>query len=134
MNKLKRTLIQELYKHDPWKMLVCCIFLNQTTRTQVDQIRDEFFNKYPTAETAARADEKEIADVIRCLGFYNKRAKTIIKFSKQWITKKWSRVDELHGIGRYAYDSWKIFQEGRLDIPVEDKKLKIYLSQKNLQF
>lgn len=134
MNKLKRILIQELYKHDPWKMLVCCIFLNQTTRTQVDQIRDEFFNRYPAAETAARADEKEMADVIRCLGFYNKRAKTIIRFSKQWLTKKWSRVDELHGIGRYAYDSWKIFQEGRLDISVEDKKLKIYLSQKNSQF
>jgi len=134
VNKLKRILIQELYKHDPWKMLVCCIFLNQTTRTQVDQIRDEFFNRYPAAETAARADEKEMADVIRCLGFYNKRAKTIIRFSKQWLTKKWSRVDELHGIGRYAYDSWKIFQEGRLDISVEDKKLKIYLSQKNSQF
>ena len=44
------TLIQDIYKNDPWKMLICCIFLNQTTREQVDKIVDNFFEKYPDAE------------------------------------------------------------------------------------
>ena len=91
--------LQEIYRHDPWKMLIGCIFLNQTTRKQVDKIREDFFLKYPNAEIAAKADVKEMASIIQPLGFYNRRSNTIKKFSEQYIGKDWTEPSELYGIG-----------------------------------
>ena len=34
----RNLMIQEIYQSDPWKMLIGCIFLNQTTRDQVDKV------------------------------------------------------------------------------------------------
>ena len=42
---------QEQYRDDPWKMLMVCFMLNQTSHKQVDQIREEFFNRFPDAES-----------------------------------------------------------------------------------
>ena len=53
-------MIQEVYQSDPWKMLICCIMLNQTNRDQVDRVRIQFFSKYPDAESAERADLAEM--------------------------------------------------------------------------
>ena len=127
-------MIQEIYMKDPWKMLVCCIFLNQTQRKQVDGIIRDFFRKYPNPTRVVRSKPGEIYLIIKSLGFGNIRTKTIMKFSEDWIRwrrKKETEISELHGIGKYAYDSWKIFQEGKMDINVEDKKLKIYLEIAN---
>ena len=121
------TLIQDIYKNDPWKMLICCIFLNQTTREQVDKIVDNFFKKYPDAESVSQAKFDDLSQTIKTLGLQNKRTNTVIKFSKQWLQKKWNSVLELYGIGKYAYDSWQIFQERNLDIEPDDKELKKYL-------
>jgi hypothetical protein len=38
-----------------------------------------------------------------------------------------NNVLDLPGVGKYASDSWKIFQEGVYNITVEDKELKKYL-------
>lgn len=102
--------------------------LNQTSFKQVDQVRHEFFLKYPNAESLSLADELEVSRIIRPLGFYNRRARTLVRFSKEWLTWDGNDVSDLHGIGRYASDSWKIFQQNDTSIQVEDKKLLMYLS------
>ena len=51
-----RPLLQEVYQDDAWKMLVCCILLNLTKRTQVDIIRDELFTLYPTPNKMKNAN------------------------------------------------------------------------------
>ena len=63
-----RPLLQEIYQDDPWKMLVCCILLNLTKRQQVDGIREELFNKYPTEYEMMEADEKELSEILQPLG------------------------------------------------------------------
>lgn len=78
-------LLQEIYREHPWRMLVCCIMLNCTSRKQVDQVRDKFFRLYPDAAEAERADPAEMAEVIALLGLKNKRAKTIQRFSSDWM-------------------------------------------------
>ena len=120
--------LQEIYRHDPWKMLIGCIFLNQTTRKQVDKIREEFFLKYPDAEKASKADLKEMASIIRPLGFYNRRSKTIKKFSEEYIDSKWTEPSELYGIGNYAQASWDIFQKYDVSVETNDGPLNKYLS------
>jgi endonuclease III len=107
-------LLQEIYIQDPWKILVCCIFLNQTTRKQVDKIRDHFFQKWQSPEDLSQANLEEVIDMIRPLGFYNRRAKTLVEMSRQWVENDWKAPTELKGVGKYANDSWTIFVEGKL--------------------
>jgi|TARA_B100000073_G_scaffold49298_1_gene36391 endonuclease III-like uncharacterized protein len=80
------------------------------------------------------ANEKELAELLKPLGFYNKRAETLIKMSIQWVTNDptWVHVGDLPGIGEYAMDSWEIFQME--NIPknpdmVKDKVLKQYIKE-----
>jgi A/G-specific adenine glycosylase len=103
------------------------MMLNQTCYKQVDKVRDEFFKKFPTPEDLLGASDQEIIDIIRPLGFYNRRAKMWKKFSHEWLNWDGSNVESLPGVGKYASDSWKIFQQGIFSITVEDKELKKYL-------
>jgi methyl-CpG-binding domain protein 4 len=124
-------MLQEIYRHDPWKMLVGCILLNQTTRTQVDKIRGELFSMWPSAAEMRCADPSNLAAIIKSLGLYNRRAKTLIKFSQDWTDKDWTEPIELHGIGKYAQDSWEIFQKNNLNVTPTDKELIGYLKSMN---
>lgn len=128
MTKSPYNLLQEIYNEHPWRMLICCIMLNCTSRKQVDQVREEFFKKYPDPQAAHAADPLEMSSLISILGFKNRRTSTIIKFSKEWISLSWKEPSELHGIGKYAQDSWEIFQKGNLNVEPTDGVLSTYLN------
>jgi methyl-CpG-binding domain protein 4 len=121
-------MIQEIFQDEPWKMLIGCMLLNQTTHTQVRQVIWELFQLHPTPESLAIADPHPIAELIRPLGFYNRRSRALIKFAQSWLGE-WQDPRELHGIGKYAHDSWLIFIEGRNDVEVTDKVLTRYLTE-----
>jgi len=108
----ENSFLQEKYFPDRWKMLVCCILLNLTTRKQVDKIITELFDKWPTPEKMSDANEGELVGCIKSLGLSDKRAKTLMRFSKEYLGK-WDDVTSLYGIGRYAKDSDEIFYFGR---------------------
>ena len=118
---------QEMYRDEPWKMLVICMMLNRTTAKQVDSVRFEFFDRYPTPEALVVADEESLTKLLRPLGLYNRRASTLKKFAEAWNRGGWKRVSELPGVGKYAEDSWLIFQEGKINIEPDDKELKKYV-------
>jgi methyl-CpG-binding domain protein 4 len=119
-------LIQEELRDQPWRLLVACIMLNLTNIKQVRPIIWEFFRRYSTPEAAASADETELAELIRPLGLYNRRAKSIIRLSSA-ITRPWRDVDDLPGVGKYAADSFRIFVEGKMDVDPTDAKLRKYV-------
>lgn len=120
-------LLQEIYNEHPWRVLVCCIMLNCTSRKQVDRVRDEFFKRYPDPIKAESADSSEMAELIAPLGFKNRRTNVIRRFSSDWLTLDWQEPKELYGIGKYAQDSWEIFMKGNLDVEPTDGVLKKYL-------
>jgi len=124
-------LLQEIYIDDPWKIMVCCIMLNLTSRKQVDSIREEFFWRWPTPESIISAEQLELSEFLRPLGFYNKRAKTLIRFSEEWLSKECDDIIELHGIGKYAQDSWNIFVKGEVPDTVNDHVLNRYVEWRN---
>ena len=121
-----RPLLQEIYQSDGWKMLTCCMLLNLTNRKQVDVVRDELFNRYPTPKDMMNANESELAGLLKPLGLYNRRAKSLKKMSEGYV-KGFKSVDELYGIGQYAKDSWEIFQNNNKKVKPMDKVLQEYL-------
>lgn len=136
MIKSPYNLLQEIYSPDEWRILVCCIFLNQTGRKQVDAVRETFFKKWPNAKRAAKANPDEMKEVIRSLGFVNRRTSTIIRMSKDFINLDWTDPIELFGIGQYGKDSYDIFINGNLKIKnPSDHVLKKYLkwAKRNLK-
>lgn len=99
----------------------------------MDGIRDELFSTYRDALDMANADPKVLAEILKPLGFQNKRSKTLIKFSEDWVSKDWTDPRDLYGIGQYAADSYDIFYNNRLDVKPKDGVLVQYLNWKKAQ-
>ncbi len=127
--KMER-LIQEDYLDDNWKMLVCCILLNQTTNQQVRKVLPDLFSLISNPEAAIEISPYLIQSVIRSTGFSKIKTERIVAMSRKWL-EGFKEVQELPGIGRYASDSWKIFVEKNYNLEVTDKKLKLYLEEHN---
>lgn len=108
-------------------MFVCNMMLNQTSRSQVDRVRHEFFRRWPSPEKTADADQQEMSDLIASLGFRNKRSAAIIRMSKEFITKEWKEPRDLYGLGQYAQDSYDIFVRNKLPRNPTDHKLRAYV-------
>ena len=127
LNSWSKPLIQERYFPDRWKMLICCLTLNLTSYKQVLPIIDGFFERWPDPDAASKADEQEMKEYLKSLGMYNKRSKTIIKMSKQFLDG-FSHPKQLHGCGKYASDSDAIFYQGKWkEVVPNDGALKRYI-------
>ncbi|KAJ8257500.1 hypothetical protein GJAV_G00186270 [Gymnothorax javanicus] len=102
-------LIQETLFHDPWKLLIATIFLNKTTGKMAIPVLWKFFDSYPSPEVASQSQWEPIAELLKSLGLNQLRAKTIVRFSDEYLNQKWRYPIELHGIGKYGNDSYRIF-------------------------
>ena len=122
----REILIQEDYLKEPWKMMVCCILLNQTNNKQVRPILSSVFELIPTPISTIGCDPERLAAVIKTTGFQNVKASRIIKLSQKWV-EGFNDAIELPGIGKYGRDSWEIFVRKNLSVEPTDKKLIIYL-------
>ena len=105
------------------------MLLNQTNRKQVDTIRDKLFRTYPTAKHMMKAKTEILVEILRPLGLYNRRANSLIKMSEGYV--RGLDINELYGIGRYALDSYEIFQRGNYNVKPSDLVLQEYLRQEN---
>jgi methyl-CpG-binding domain protein 4 len=123
----REILIQEDYLDNPWKMMVCCILLNQTNNKQVRPILSSVFELIPDPISTIGCEPERLAAVIKTTGFQNIKSSRIIKLSQKWIDG-FQDVKDLPGIGQYGKDSWEIFVNKNLSIQTRDKKLLAYLS------
>lgn len=121
-------LIQEDYLGENWKMVVCCILLNQTTNQQVRKILPRLFELIPGPDSVLAIDPELIQSTIKSTGFSKIKTERIVAMSKKWL-EGFSDVKELPGVGRYASDSWEIFVNNNYSLEVTDKKLKMYLER-----
>ena len=106
-------LIQEHLYEDPWKVLVACVFCNLTRRHTAEPLLWKFFDMYPSASDAMRANPEELEDFLKPIGMSKRRSHTLVRMSKEYVENKWVEPIELYGIGKYANDAWKIFCTGR---------------------
>ena len=125
-------LIQERYLGDTWKMMVCCIFLNLTTRTQLEKIVNEFFMRWPDADAFLQAKKREVIRLIKPLGLYNRRYKNLKGFSEDFSALSPSNIPKMRGIGRYASDCYKLMCLNDLSVTPNDHALREYRQRRRL--
>lgn len=119
-------LIQEDYSDDPWKVMVCCICLNLTSGRVARGIIAEIFDRWPDAKQLSKADELELACLIKPLGLYNRRCRSLRRFSEDYMRyeKKQIKLDQCHGIGTYALEAYKLVCLNDTSFEPHDKELK----------
>ena len=90
-----------------WELLVATILSAQCTDARVNIVTKELFKKYPTTESFAGADLKELEQDIHSTGFYHNTAKNIILCAKQLLERhdgtvpsELSELTALAGVGR----------------------------------
>lgn len=90
-----------------WELLVATILSAQCTDARVNIVTKELFKKYPTTESFAAADLKELEQDIHSTGFYHNKAKNIILCAKQLLERhdgtvpsELSELTALAGVGR----------------------------------
>ncbi|XP_075218863.1 uncharacterized protein LOC142323291 isoform X1 [Lycorma delicatula] len=120
-------LIQEDLYHSPWQLLIGTIFLTKTqAKKAIPQIL-QFLERWPTPQALLSARQEEIIEYLKPLGIQHVRSSLIRKFTEEFLAKKWTYPEELHGIGKYGNDSYRIFcvNEWRHVTP-DDHKLNLY--------
>lgn len=118
---------QERYRTDGWRLLCCTIMLNLTTGTALEGVHEMFFRYFPTPQRAAEGDEELMRLVLQPLGMQNVRARRIRGMSRDYLSWDGKDPAQLHGIGKYGSDSYRIFISGVLLEDVEDKELRRYV-------
>jgi len=88
----------------------------------------KFFDKYPDAESAAAANQKDIQNMIQPLGLSERRSKALVRMSDGYLKDNWRDTpDVLYGIGKYASDAYQIFCLGNWrDVEPKDHALNDY--------
>jgi endonuclease-3 len=64
---------------DPYQLLIAVILSAQTTDVGVNRATPTLFERYPTPADLAAADQSEVEEYVRTLGFYHQKAKNIIR-------------------------------------------------------
>ena len=119
-------LIQEDLWPNEWLVLVSCIMLNCTTRKQVESVLPTFMERWPEPADLLRK-QQGLVDVIRPLGFANRRADALVKMTRHYLTGPWKHARELPGIGVYGARCWEMLCRNIIgDEPPKDHALVRY--------
>ena len=111
-----------------WQHMVGVICLNLTNRVQVKAVLPKLFKKYPNPITFIRGHSSTQKKMLKPLGMVNKRLERLKKMSIDFLTGDYKDAKDLHGIGKYGSDSYRIFYKNEIPENVQDKELKRYLN------
>jgi hypothetical protein len=101
--------------------------LNCTTRKQVEKVLPEFKRRWPTPQCFMESHLNEVIELIKPLGFANRRCKNLLAMTRHYLTSPWSRASDLPGIGEYGQRAFEIFCEGTVGTePPQDGSLARY--------
>ncbi len=97
----------ELHWSNPFELLMVTVLSAQTTDKKVNEISPELFRRYPTAEALAQARPEELEPLLRPLGYYRQKARTLVSLARQLVERHGGEVPRsmealtsLSGVGR----------------------------------
>ena len=126
---MKEHLMVQQQVKSKWQHMVGVICLNQTYRKQVKEVLPKLFKRYPNPKAYLRGRLRTQQNMLKPLGMWSVRAKRLRQMSKEYLTWNGDEASDLHGIGKYGSDSYKIFYKNEIPDDVQDKELKRYIEQ-----
>jgi len=86
-----------------YQLLIAVILSAQTTDVGVNKATPALFERYPTPADLAAADQLEVEEYVRTLGFYHQKAKNIIKTAQCIVAEFDGQVpDTMEGLTSLA--------------------------------
>lgn len=96
-----------LHHRSPFELLVATILSAQCTDETVNRVTPALFSRFPSPQALARADLKEVEELVRPTGFFRQKAKAIVECSRRLVTEHSGQVPadmdalvRLPGVGR----------------------------------
>lgn len=94
----------ELNYNKDYELLIAVMLSAQTTDKRVNQVTEILFDRYPSIKDLARANLKDIENIIKPLGTYHVKAKNVIAIAKKLeekpICNDRAFLESLSGVGR----------------------------------
>jgi len=72
-----------LVARNPWEQVVATVLSAQCTDARVNKVTPELFRRWPSPEALACADQADVEEVIRAVGFYHSKAANIIMAARR---------------------------------------------------
>ena len=92
---------------NPFRLVISVLLSAQTTDAQVNRVTPELFRRFPTPEAMAAASPKDVAEIIRSLGFYKTKARHCVKAAQAIVADfggevphTMAELTSLPGVGR----------------------------------
>src|SRR5690554_6550172 len=63
---------------DAYQLLVATVLSAQCTDARVNAVTPELFRRYPTPQVLADAPQEEVEEVVRPLGFFRSKARSLV--------------------------------------------------------
>ena len=91
----------------PWELLVATILSAQCSDAQVNRVTPELFRRYPGPEALAGARVEDVEALIRSIGLYRGKARSLVGTARQVVERHGGQVpgrrealEALPGVGR----------------------------------
>jgi hypothetical protein len=90
-----------------WHVLVGCMMLNKTTRTQARAALKRIFDLVEDPGELADVSDDALLEILLPCGLANRRLRGLRAMTEDWLAGK--PVDRMRYVGQYAIDSFRIF-------------------------
>lgn len=94
------------YQGDPYRLIVMARLSAQCTDKRVNEVSKPLFERYPTVYHLAKAEQREVEDIIRPCGLFRTKAESIIEMSRQitelhngQVPNTYDQLIKLSGVG-----------------------------------
>jgi endonuclease III len=77
----------ELHWRNPFELLIATILSAQTTDKKVNEVTPILFARYPTPQALAQANPAEVETIVRPLGYFRQKTRTIINAAKTLVER-----------------------------------------------
>ena len=118
---------------DPFRVLIATVLSHRTKDPVTAQASTRLFARYPGPKQLAKADTRTVSQLIRPVGFYRTKAKTIRKIARIILEKYNGKVPEdmdtlleLPSVGRKTANCVLVYGFKRPAIPVDTHVHRIF--------
>ncbi|MEZ5283001.1 MAG: endonuclease III [Acidimicrobiales bacterium] len=113
--------VVELDHRNPFELLVATILSAQCTDARVNMVTPALFDRYPSAQALAGADETELQEMVRSTGFYKNKARSLLGMARALLDNHGGEVptgiDELAALPGVGRKTGNLIRTVSFDLP-----------------